>query len=107
MIKSQSLLRNAPMRISSLGTSRNAFNRGREIPESRGPLDMQTWCANGYVTLSIPVFDALFLKCGCYEQDRSLGKVEMKEGFHRQSDIGDSNPMKHGDILSQGVSRLI
>ncbi|SCN67013.1 uncharacterized protein FFB20_02440 [Fusarium fujikuroi] len=81
---------------------------------------MQTWCANGYVTLSIPVFDALFLKCGCYEQDRSLGKVEMKEGFHRQSDIGvlrlfttsgpfvqDSNPMKHGDILSQGVSRLI
>lgn len=41
------LLRNASMRISSLGTSRNAFNRGREIPESRGPLDMPTWCANG------------------------------------------------------------
>lgn len=31
---------NARWRIFSLGSSRSAFNCGREIPESRGPLDI-------------------------------------------------------------------
>ncbi|KAJ0153696.1 hypothetical protein HZ326_4000 [Fusarium oxysporum f. sp. albedinis] len=78
------LPRNSPWRISSLGISRNALNHGREIPESRGLL---------YVTLSIPVFE-LFSSRACYKQDRPLAEVEMKEVFHRQSDIGGKFAMK-------------